>query len=90
MTDQELLNGLPDMLQGSQKRQVLIVEDEFVNREILKANLDQDYEILEAETGAHALDAIAANVDTLSLVLLDLNLPDIHGMEILRRMKWKA
>ena len=87
MTDQELLNGLPDMLQGSQKRQVLIVEDEFVNREILKANLDQDYEILEAETGAHALDAIAANVDTLSLVLLDLNLPDIHGMEILRRMK---
>ncbi len=85
--EKELLNGLPDMLHGNRKRQILIVEDEFVNREILKANLEQDYEILTAETGALALDLAAENADTLSLILLDLNLPDMHGMDILHRLK---
>ncbi len=87
MTDQEHLNALPEMLHGSRKRQILIVEDEFVNREILKANLEEDYDILLAENGAEAMAAAEANADTLSLVLLDLNLPDMHGMDILRRMK---
>ena len=85
--EKELLNGLPDMLHGNRKRQILIVEDEFVNREILKANLDQDYDILLAENGEQALSVAEAEADTLSLVLLDLNLPDMHGMDILRRMK---
>ena len=87
MTDQELMNGTPDMLHGNRKRRILIVEDEFINREILKANLDQDYDILLAETGEQALSVAEAEADTLSLVLLDLNLPDMHGMDILRRMK---
>ncbi len=87
MTDKELLNGLPDMLHGNRKRQILIVEDEFVNREILKINLERDYDILTAETGAQTLALVAENADTLSLVLLDLNLPDIHGMDILHRLK---
>ena len=85
--EKELLNGLPDMLHGNRKRQILIVEDEFVNREILKANLEQDYEILTAETGAQALALAAENADTLSLILLDLNLPDMHGLEVLRQLK---
>ena len=87
MTDQEMKNGVPDMLHGEQKRQILIVEDEFVNREILKANLEEDYDILLAGNGSEALAAAEANADTLSLVLLDLNLPDMHGMDILHRMK---
>ena len=87
MTDQELMNGTPDMLHGNRKRRILIVEDEFINREILKANLEQDYDILLAETGEQALSVAEAEADTLSLVLLDLNLPDMHGMDILRRMK---
>ena len=87
MTDQELMNGTPDMLHGNRKRRILIVEDEFINREILKANLDQYYDILLAETGEQALSVAEAEADTLSLVLLDLNLPDMHGMDILRRMK---
>ena len=87
MTDQELMNGTPDMLHRNRKRRILIVEDEFINREILKANLDQYYDILLAETGEQALSVAEAEADTLSLVLLDLNLPDMHGMDILRRMK---
>jgi len=66
------------------KRQVLVVEDEFVNREILTAYLEQEYEVLCAETGEEAREKIRAGFDTLSLILLDLNLPDLHGMDILR------
>ena len=54
------------------KRRILIVEDEFVNREILKNLLLDDYEILEAEDWEAALDVLENNSDSLSLVLLDL------------------
>ena len=69
------------------KRQVLIVEDEFVNREILKAYLEPEYEVLCADTGGKAREMIRAGFDTLSLILLDLNLPDLHGMDILRWLR---
>ncbi len=69
------------------KRQILIVEDEMINREILGAILEEKYEVLFAETGAEALDAIRAYFDTLSLILLDLILPDMNGLDILRNIK---
>ena len=87
MTNPDLMNDMPEMLSENRKRPILIVEDEYVNREILKMNLEQDYEILTAETGAEALQIIRARVDTLSLVLLDLILPDMHGLDILRMLK---
>ena len=76
-----------EMRSAGRKRRVLIVEDEFVNREILTAYLEADYDILTADTGAKALDAVKAHADTLSLILLDLILPDMHGLDILRRLK---
>ena len=79
--------GMPVPGTQGRKRRILIVEDEMINREILRLNLDSEYEILCAETGAEALAAIRENVDTLSLVLLDLILPDMHGMEILRAVR---
>lgn len=73
-----------ERLAAMRKRQILIVEDEFVNREILKAYLEPEYEVLCAETGEEAREKIRAGFDTISLILLDLNLPDLHGMDILR------
>ena len=87
MISPDIMNDMPDMLSENRKRLILIVEDEEINREILKINLEQDYEILTAETGAEALKMIRARVDTLSLVLLDLILPDMHGLDILRMLK---
>ena len=69
------------------KRLVLIVEDEAINREMLGFILKEHYELLFAATGEEALEAIRANFDTLSLILLDLNLPDMHGLEILRKIR---
>ena len=87
MNGQTTMSGIPDLYDEDRKRQVLIVEDEYVNLELLKAYLENDYELLFAETGGEALEVIRARSETLSLVLLDLILPDINGLEILRTIK---
>ena len=69
------------------KRRILVIEDEFINREILGYMLRDSYDLVFAETGAKALELLEEQQDTLSLVLLDLNLPDMKGMDILRRVK---
>ena len=65
---------------------VLLVEDEAQMRRFLRASLPpHGYKLLEAETGAEALSfASSHNPD---LVLLDLGLPDIDGVEVARRLR---
>ena len=70
----------------TEKKRILIVEDEKVNLELLKIVLQNDYDLLTAENGTDALEIIN-NESTLSLVLLDLNLPDMGGLDILNQMK---
>ncbi len=69
------------------KRQVLIVEDERLNRIILKNIIGDEYDILEAKDGKEALDMVYWHADTLSLVLLDLILPNLDGYQILEIMQ---
>ena len=69
------------------KRVILIADDEIINRELLGAILGDDYEIIYAENGAQALEVIAEKGTALSLVLLDLMMPEMDGLEVLRRMK---
>ena len=69
------------------KRLLLIADDEFVNREILRAVLDSDYELLLAENGVEAMDAVRKSKDVLSLVLLDLKMPVKSGIEVLQEMR---
>ena len=70
-----------------EKRRILMVEDEIINQEILKANLIDSYDIITATTGTEALDILSIQYETISLILLDLNLPDIHGLDVLRKIK---
>ena len=87
MKSQTPMVGMPDLHAEGRKRLVLIVEDEFVNRELLRMYLENEYELIFAETGAEAVESIRAHLDTLSLVLLDLILPDMNGLEILRGVR---
>ncbi len=69
------------------KRRILVIEDEMINREILGFMLSETYDVSFAETGAQALEILEVQHGALSLLLLDLNLPDMKGMDILRRIK---
>ena len=72
---------------SAKKRRILVVEDEFINQEVLKALISDTYEVIQAFTGTEALEIVSAQYETISLILLDLNLPDIHGLDVLHRMK---
>lgn len=65
---------------------LLIVEDEAAIRRFLRASLpDAGYRLLEAETGAQGL-RLAVNQPP-DLVILDLGLPDMDGLEVIRRLR---
>ncbi len=69
------------------KKLILVVEDEFINREMLKVVLEDDYDILMAEDGEQALKLIKENKDFLSIILLDLMIPIINGKQLLKMIK---
>jgi two-component system KDP operon response regulator KdpE len=64
---------------------ILVVDDEPPIRKLLRMGLStQGYEILEAPNGKTSLDLLAQHPD---LIILDLGLPDIQGLELLRMMR---
>ena len=64
---------------------VLIVDDEPPIRKLLRMGLTaQGYQVLEAPDGETALDLIAEKPD---LVILDLGLPDMQGLDLLRTIR---
>lgn len=65
---------------------VLVIEDEVPIRRFLKAALEgQGFKLLEAATGTQGL-ALAASHNP-DIVLLDLGLPDIDGLEVIKRLR---
>lgn len=65
------------------RRLVLVADDEMINREMLGEILKKDYQVLYAADGEETLDMIRRYKDTLSLVLLDILMPGMTGLEIL-------
>ena len=69
------------------KRQtILIVDDAEFNREILKEILGENYNYLEAENGNQSIQMIGDNLE-IDLMLLDINMPQMNGFEVLAIMK---
>ncbi len=69
------------------RRLILIVDDEPINRAMLRMILEEEYDIIEAADGEEAMRLVGERAATLSLMLLDLLMPGINGLEVLRRMK---
>ena len=69
------------------KRHILIVEDELINQMILGNMLSDGYEVLYASDGNEALEQVKTHRDDLAIVLLDLQMPKMSGMEVLKVMK---
>ena len=70
-----------------QKKHVLIVEDNELNRAILGEILSGDYQVLEAENGQEALEVLRHHKDSIALILLDVMMPVMDGDAFLDRIK---
>lgn len=69
------------------KPKILIVDDSEFNRAILKEILGETYEIIEADGGNEALHKIDEYGMKISLVLLDIIMPEKDGFEVLKYME---
>lgn len=73
-------------------RRVLVVDDEREIRAVLRGYLEADgYIVTEAATGADALDRVSATDGTApDVVLLDIQLPDLDGLDVLRTIRRRS
>ncbi len=69
-----------------EKPTILLVDDAMMNRMVLTGILGGDYRILEAENGKRCMELLRAKAGQIALVLLDINMPDMDGFEVLRTM----
>lgn len=65
----------------------MIVDDAMTNRALLKKYLEDDYEIIEAANGQEAIDIIKEQQLSISLILLDLVMPEKNGFDVLKFME---
>lgn len=70
-----------------QKKHILIVEDNDINRIMLGEILSEEYQVLEAENGKVALDILMEYKDKINLILLDLMMPVMDGYAFLNHVK---
>ncbi|MGI5963602.1 MAG: HD domain-containing phosphohydrolase [Lawsonibacter sp.] len=66
---------------------MLIVDDDEINREILSLLFAEHYTVQQAENGREGLDWILSNPEKLCAVLLDVMMPEMDGLEVLRALK---
>ncbi len=70
----------------SDKSTALIIDDEIQIRRLLRVVLEaEDYRVLESETGRQGLSDVALRRP--DVVLLDLGLPDMDGLAVLKRLR---
>jgi CheY-like chemotaxis protein/HPt (histidine-containing phosphotransfer) domain-containing protein len=66
-------------------RKIAVVEDNPDNRLLVRVILEPHYEVAEYETGPSALEGLAREKP--DVLLLDISLPEMDGMEVLRRLR---
>ena len=71
------------------KQKILIADDSEMNRSILTDMLGEEFDILEASDGLEAIEQIEKYDDQISLVLLDIVMPNLDGFGVLAKMNEK-
>jgi signal transduction histidine kinase/CheY-like chemotaxis protein len=80
-----LLESLDRLVKGEERTRVLVIDDDEVFRYVVRQELTTDnIRVLEAATGSHGLERVGQ--ERFDLVLLDLDLPDISGYEVLAQL----
>jgi len=66
-------------------KDILIIEDNADNMDVIKAFLEDDFELLEATDGRAGLEMVK-NIKP-DLVLLDISLPEMDGLEVIKKIR---
>jgi len=73
---------------SGKRKQILIVEDENIVRKILEMQVSSfGYNVHVAELPSEGIDYFNRNSAAIDLVLLDMNMPEMDGLEVFRKMK---
>ena len=67
------------------KKHILVVDDDSMNLARTQIILEEEYEVVLAESGVRALSILKSQ--TIDLVLLDIDMPLMNGIETFKRMK---
>lgn len=81
------LDPIPENAKASEsKSTILIVDDSMLARSMLIDILESQYDFIEAADGYEAVSALQKHGTKISLVLLDINMPNMDGFEVLEVM----
>src|SRR5215203_811593 len=89
MADSEFAPMMGTAPRTAPRKQVLIVEDNPLNMKLFSAMISaQGYDVLQATDGSHGL--YMAQLQHPDLIIMDIQLPDISGMEVTQSLKADA
>lgn len=71
------------MMKMKKRSKILLVDDTEINRSLLSDMLSEEYDILEAKNGSEAVAAVNRLHAEISLILLDIVMPEMDGFEVL-------
>ena len=69
------------------KQNILIIDDSRTNRELLKAMLEHEYNVIEAAGGPEGIEILKAGEYEFAVVLLDIIMPGMDGFEVMENMR---
>ncbi|MBS3121420.1 response regulator [Candidatus Woesearchaeota archaeon] len=75
----------------NQKKKVMVVDDEYAIRELIALTLEQEYDVIKAESGQDALNKIQNALNKINsapdLIILDIMMPNMDGYQVCRLLK---
>lgn len=72
---------------GTEKNKILVVDDSNIISNFITKIFDDTYDVISLKDGKEAIDFLASNTSTIRGMLLDLNMPNVNGYEVLNFMK---
>jgi len=72
---------------NTEKNKILVVDDSNIISNFITKIFDDTYDVISLKDGKEAIDFLASNTSTIREMLLDLNMPNVNGYEVLNFMK---
>ena len=73
-------------MRSDSSKVILISDDSFINREILRDMLEDEYELIEAQDGEETIEILEQKKNEINILLLDLVMPKKNGYDVLEYM----